>query len=638
MSSILLVTNDSDTRAKVLGLFRGQDTVGVLPVATSAEALTALTKSAFGLVLVEDDWPEFDGFGLYEKIREEDVGQSVVVLLPPGKSMGRRKCRADLADVMTLPLDSARLVERARSISRGTIRVRETIPMASELTGELRIGRDALRETFDFFQDGLLLLDATGKILVENEAAKALLSRASDGANATALGEMHAPGLEIQQAIIHLAREAITRNVTTTRTFMWQSRQIEARANSATFDRALVCLRDVTEERDREIHRLQAEKLASIGMLAAGVAHEINNPASFVVANIDSLASLLRKLDDRLRGEFGYVRGSGIPEALFEAMTMVQESKEGMARIHRIARDLHSFSRVDDDRLALSDVNSALDSALTMLRSELRYRTTVDRELRSTQVVRASAARLGQVFLNLILNAAHAMADLPSKRNRLCVRSRDEGEKVIVEVEDNGPGIPPEIMPRIFESFFTTKPPGIGTGLGLPISLDIIRRLGGELTAHSTPGRGALFRVVLSAAKVAKTTRNKSIENPKVSCRRRILAIDDEALLLKAYQRMLANHHDIEIKLGGREALRLFGQDRAFDVVLCDLQMPEMSGIELFATVQQQWPELASKFIFITGGAFSPEARRFLENPSVICINKPFQIRELMDLIDARLG
>jgi CheY-like chemotaxis protein len=193
-------------------------------------------------------------------------------------------------------------------------------------------------------------------------------------------------------------------------------------------------------------------------------------------------------------------------------------------------------------------------------------------------------------------------------------------------------------MPRIFESFFTTKPPGIGTGLGLPISLDIIRRLGGELTAHSTPGRGALFRVQLSAAKVAKTTRNKSVENPRVTCRRRILAIDDEALLLKAYQRMLSNHHDVEIKLGGREALRLFGQDRAFDVVLCDLQMPEMSGIELFATVQQQWPELASKFIFITGGAFSPEARRFLENPSVICINKPFQIRELMDLIDARLG
>jgi signal transduction histidine kinase len=638
MSSILLVTSDNGTRAEVLGLFRGQDTVGVLPVANSAEALTALTKTAFGLVLVEDAWPDFDGFGFYEKIREEDAGQSVVVLLPPGKVVGRRRCRADLADVMTLPLDSARLIERARSLVRGNIRVRESIPIASELTGELRIGRDALRETFDFFQDGLLLLDATGKILVENEAAKAMLSRASDGASTTPMGDAHAPSMEIQQAIIHLAREAITGNVTTTRTFMWQNRQLEARANSATFDRALVCLRDVTEERDREIHRLQAEKLASIGMLAAGVAHEINNPASFVVANIDSLASLLRKLDDRLRGEFGYVRGSGIPEALFEAMTMVQESKEGMARIHRIARDLHSFSRVDDDRHALSDVNSALDSALTMLRSELRYRTTVDRELRATQMVRASAARLGQVFLNLILNAAHALADLPSKRNRLCVRSRDDGEKVTVEVEDNGPGIPPEIMPRIFESFFTTKPPGIGTGLGLPISLDIIRRLGGELTAQSKPGRGALFRVQLPAAKVAKTTRSKSIEYPKATCRRRILAIDDEALLLKAYQRMLSNHHDIEIKLGGREALRLFGQDRAFDVVLCDLQMPEMSGIELFATVQQQWPDLAAKFIFITGGAFSPEARQFLENPAVICINKPFQIRELMDLIDARLG
>jgi CheY-like chemotaxis protein/anti-sigma regulatory factor (Ser/Thr protein kinase) len=273
-----------------------------------------------------------------------------------------------------------------------------------------------------------------------------------------------------------------------------------------------------------------------------------------------------------------------------------------------------------------------------MLRSELRYRTTVERDLCSTGLVRASAARLGQVFLNLILNAAHALGDLHPKRNRLYVRSRDEEESVIVEVEDNGPGIPSEVMPRIFESFYTTKPPGIGTGLGLPISLDIIRRYGGELSAISDPGKGALFRVRLPAAKVAKAARAKSLECPKVETRRRVLAIDDEALLLKAYQRMLSAHHDIEIKLGAREALRLFGQDRNFDVVLCDLQMPEMSGVELHAMVKEQWPELAGKFIFITGGAFSVEARRFLEDPTVVCINKPFQIRELMELIEARVG
>jgi len=213
------------------------------------------------------------------------------------------------------------------------------------------------------------------------------------------------------------------------------------------------------------------------------------------LANVDSLAVILRKVDDAMRAQKVYANNAGLANLLFDAMTVVQESKEGMARIHRIARDLHSFSRVDDDANSLSDVNAAVDSALTMLRSELRYRATVERSLRATKVVRASAARLGQVFLNLLLNAAHALADLHPRRNRLYVRSRDEGESVIIEIEDNGPGIPPEIMPRIFESFFTTKPPDLGTGLGLPISLDIVRRAGGDLSAESEPGRGALFRV-----------------------------------------------------------------------------------------------------------------------------------------------
>lgn len=400
----------------------------------------------------------------------------------------------------------------------------------------------------------------------------------------------------------------------------------------------LVSVRDVTEERDRELRRLQSEKLASIGMLAAGVAHEINNPASFVLANVDALATSLRKLDEALRTQNVYASNGALANQLFDAMTIVQESKEGMARIHRIARDLHSFSRVDDDANALSDVNAAVDSALTMLRSELRYRATVERSLRATQLVRASAARLGQVFLNLLVNAAHALADLHPRRNRLYVRSHDEGRYVVVEVEDNGPGIPQAIMPRIFESFFTTKPPELGTGLGLPISLDIVRRAGGDLTAESEPGRGAIFRVRLPAALGVPSVKTRTVPSLKAIQRRRVLAIDDEALLLKAFQRMLISHHDIETKLGAREALRCFGEDREFDVVLCDLQMPDMSGVELYQAVKQQWPELAERFIFITGGAFSPEARRFLEDVDIACINKPFQLRELLELIEARVG
>jgi signal transduction histidine kinase len=521
-----------------------------------------------------------------------------------------------------------------------TKNVAESTRQIAGLSDELRIERDALRETFDVFQDGLLLFDASGTVLIDNSAGRCLLDQASEldwgASDLDPPAAIRRAGLV--DSLADLARDAIRQGTASHRTLPWKGKQFDVRINPAAGGRALVCVRDVTEERDRELRRLQSEKLASIGMLAAGVAHEINNPASFVLANIDSLASMLRKVDDALRAEKVYAKNGGLANALFDAMTVVQESKEGMARIHRIARDLRSFSRVDDDANAPSDVNAAVDSALTMLRSELRYRALVEKNLRSTQLVRASAARLGQVFLNLLLNAAQALIDLHPRRNRLYVRSRDEGSFVIVEVEDNGPGIPPETMPRIFESFFTTKPPEVGTGLGLPISLDIVRRAGGDLTVESEPGRGAIFRVRLPAVLGASSFKTRSVPSLRAIQRRRVLAIDDEALLLKAFRRMLVSHHDIETKLGAREALRCFSEDRRFDIVLCDLQMPDMSGVELHSVVKRQWPDLANRFIFITGGAFSPEARRFLEDSTIACINKPFQLQELLELIEARVG
>jgi CheY-like chemotaxis protein len=344
---------------------------------------------------------------------------------------------------------------------------------------------------------------------------------------------------------------------------------------------------------------------------------------------------MLRSLEEKLRADPAAARKLGVRDLLFEATTVVQESKEGMARIHRIVRDLHSFSRVDDGAPAVSDVNAALESALSMLRNELRYRTLVERQLEARQPVRGSAARLGQVFLNLIINAAHALPESRLRQNRLQVRSFDDGDQVVVEVEDNGPGIPSEVMPHIFESFFTTKPAGVGTGLGLPISREIVRSLGGEVTAENGPGQGALFRVRLPALAGPLPERPR-LDPGHSGRRRRIVAIDDEALLLKAYRRMLIDHHDIEIRLGAREALRTFEDDRDFAVVLCDLQMPEMSGAELYRVVKARWPDVAARFIFITGGAFSPEARRFLDESVISCINKPFQVDELLQLIETR--
>ena len=592
MAHILVVIDDSENRAAVLNALRSLGTHKVVVAPDGAEALRLVEAGGVDLVLARTSIQGLDGFELCRRIRADDKSADVpVVLLATAQSPVENRLRGldmGAADFIVQPIEPLELLARLGSILRSKSladevrrhnielagKVVERTRQLEELAGELRAERDALRDTFNVIEDGLLLLYASGHVQIENNALRRMRgepdsARLPSGERLFARGASEAgvdPSMRERLAV--LARDAAGTKAPLDRTFSLHGRQFEARAYPAAGRRILLYVRDVTEGRDREVRRLQSEKLASIGMLAAGVAHEINNPASFVLANLEALAELLQSSDGKSKAAAKVPRKLGSSDILFEAMNIVQESKEGMARIHRIVRDLHAFSRVDEGADLLTDVNAAVDSSLTMLRSELRYRAQVERDLRATRRVRSSAARLGQVFLNLIMNAAHALAAGNPKRNRLYVRSYDEGDRVVVEVEDNGPGTPAEVMPRIFESFFTTKPPGVGTGLGLSISRDIVTSAGGELTAESVPGRGALFRVRLPAAGAGIAGRPKTVRSDKAVRRRRLLAVDDEALLLKAYRRMLMSHHDVETMLGAKEALRLFGQDRAFDVVL----------------------------------------------------------------------
>lgn len=431
-----------------------------------------------------------------------------------------------------------------------------------------------------------------------------------------------------------------TRRAAEERSLRTGDRSLLARAVPLETGEVVLQIRDVTEEKDGEVRRLQAEKLASIGLLAAGVAHEINNPAAFVLANLDSLLGMLRGLDDLVRrdlsaGPPSVAVRTRVQEIAFEATAVVQESKEGMARIHRIVRDLGSFSH-EDDQGSVTDINAVADSALGVLRNEIKHRALMERDLRATRVVVANPARLGQVLLNLAMNAVHALKGRDQRSNRLIVRSFDEGENVVFEVEDNGSGIAPDVLPKIFDSFFTTKPAGVGTGLGLPISQRIVRSFGGEIQVRTRVGEGTVFRVTLPSAEAAKPRVRDPIELSPVFPRRRVLVIDDEALLLKAYRRMLGSHHDFTYALSGAEALQFLERDRGFEVILCDLQMPDMSGVEFYELLTTQSPAMAAKVIFVTGGAFSWEARRFLEVTSVPRVQKPFRLPEILSAIDRR--
>ena len=477
---------------------------------------------------------------------------------------------------------------------------------------------DLLRETFDVFEDGVCLLARNGALKVANAIGERLF------------------GSSLKQELQDVASEATRRSATADRSLTLDGRAFAARAYPLSERGVVLYIRDATDEREREIGRLQSEKMASIGMLAAGVAHEINNPAAFVLANIEALTGHMRLIEDKLRDlPNADAAHAALSNLLFEASAVLQESKEGMARIQRIVRDLGSFSHADEDINVPISVNTAVESALTMLRNELKYRARVEQDLRASRPVLASAPRLGQVFLNLISNAVQALEEANVKRNLVRVRSFDDGEYVVVEVSDNGPGIAPEAAPRIFESFFTTKPRGMGTGLGLPISLGIVRSLGGEIIVDNRPGEGATFRVRIPATVAAPASRTPVPDTtPSRFARRRILAVDDEALLLKAYRRMLCDAHELTTALGGPEALKVLENDARFDVVLCDLQMPEMSGMELHAAVMERNPALANRFVFVTGGAFSGDARRFLEEAVPAVIQKPFNVDDLLRLVD----
>ncbi len=543
---------------------------------------------------------------------------------PPGsalaaaEALGLSPGRHQIDTVRSAPEALAKIVARGESAGASERGYDFVLLHPERLAGAAGAGSDVLRETFDVFEDGLCLVSPDGALEIANATGARLYGSGLRG-------ELEA-----------VAREAISRGAAADRALADGGRAFAVRAYPLVGRGAVLSVRDATDEREREIGRLQAEKLASIGLLAAGVAHEINNPAAFVLANIEALTGHLRLIEERLRDPDVAGARAGLPDLMFEANVILQESKEGMARIHRIVRDLGSFSHVDEETSVPMNVNLAIDSALGMLRNELKYRARVERDLRAARLVRASAARLGQVFLNLILNAAQALDEADAKRNLVTVRSFDEGAEVVVEISDNGPGIAAEILPRIFESFFTTKPRGMGTGLGLPISLGIVRTLGGEIIVDSRAGRGATFRVRLPADESSAPARVSTPVPVPVRGypRRRLLAVDDEALLLKAYRRMLGETHELTSALGGHEALRILERDAAFDVVLCDLQMPEMSGMELHAAVRERFPTLGDRFVFVTGGAFSSDARKFLEDSVASVIQKPFRLEDMLALID----
>jgi CheY-like chemotaxis protein len=275
-----------------------------------------------------------------------------------------------------------------------------------------------------------------------------------------------------------------------------------------------------------------------------------------------------------------------------------------------------------------------------MATNEIRHRARLIRDLRPVPPVEANESRLGQVFLNLLVNAAQAIPEGRASANEIRVATyvTDDG-RVCIEISDTGSGIPPEVQKRLFTPFFTTKQVGVGTGLGLSICHRIVTGLGGAITVDSAVGAGTTFKVYLPPAAPRLTMTSPMPQVPDRQGRRgRILVIDDEEPVVRAAMRILQNEHDVAIATAASAAVDRVIAGERFDMILCDLMMPEMTGMELYAELMKIAPDQAEAMVFITGGAFTPRARGFLDRVKNERFEKPFNATQLRALVRERLG
>lgn len=350
------------------------------------------------------------------------------------------------------------------------------------------------------------------------------------------------------------------------------------------------------------------DRLATVSRLAAGIIHEINNPMTWVLANLHFLRKKFKKLPLKNTEEFDEI---------------IKDIIQGAEKIRDIVTDLKGISRFDDPKLATPiDLHEILISAIAMASFQYKNIARIEKEFSvDNPKLFFNKTQLHQVFLNLILNSMQAFSK-KSNKNLIYIKTCKEKNKIRIDICDNGVGISAEIMPKIYEPFFTTKPQGIGTGLGLSICHDILNRQGGEISVKNLPGEGTTFSIFLPL----QTNKNK----------KRILIVDDEPLILKSLKRILEENYNVTIASKGQTALELLKQNEneQFDLIISDVTMPDVTGADLFNKIALQFPGLEHNIIFMTGYAYSAKLKQFLAGIDNKVITKPFEEESLLQTIN----
>jgi signal transduction histidine kinase len=381
---------------------------------------------------------------------------------------------------------------------------------------------------------------------------------------------------------------------------------------------------EVTQRHRMEAQLRRAQKLEALGRLAAGIAHEINNPLAFVIANLQYVREAIELPPEKLA-----------QAPLDELSSALAEACVGGDRIKQIVRDLKAFAQPHDESLAVVDVRPVLDFSLKMTASEIRRRAQLVTRFDEVPAVWAISGRLEQVFVNLLVNAAQSIEPGAADKNQIRVTVRKLEDDVAVEIADSGVGIPAANLERIFDPFFTTKPVGVGTGLGLSICHSIVTAFGGDLVVESEEGKGSTFRVVLpSAARAEPGSGRASGPTARTRDPARILVVDAEPAVAKAIRRVLAGHK-VQTADGGVDALALLGE-QPFDLVLYDVMTRDLPPPEMHRRLQEMGGGLERRLALTVAGALAPEVAKLVAESGVPCLDKPFDAGEIDLLLATR--
>ena len=622
------------------------------------DAMVVVGKDG-GIVLVNGQTERLFGYA-----REELLGQLVEILVPDrfrenhpahrGGYFGTPRVRPMAAN---LELTARRKdgTEFPAEISLSPIEVPEgtfttaairDITTRKQAADALRRSEENLAITLNSIGDAVISTDADGRVVHANPVAQRLTGWSlADAKGRPRQDVFHIVNEEtrapLESPAERVLREGITVELANHTALMRRDGTAIPIADSAApiLDACgkavgvVLVFRDCTRERDIEEERkilqerlLTADRMSSIGTLAAGVAHEINNPLTYILANMDFAAEELR--------QFAGASPSG---RLNELIAVVGEAREGAERVRKIVRGLKTFSRSEGEQRLPQEIHRVLEVSINMTYNEIRHRARLVKDFGTVPMVEADESRLAQVFINLLVNAAQSIPAGRAELNEIRVTTRgDDHGHAVIEFRDTGCGVPPEIRKRLFDPFFTTKPIGVGTGLGLSICHGIVTALAGEIQVESEVGKGSTFRVILPSARTdVPADAARSSVRPRVGRGGRVLIVDDEPMVVLSVTRILSQEHEITARGSAQEALALLAAGQQFDVILCDLMMPDMCGMELHAEVERLAPSAAERMIFMTGGAFAPAARAFLDRVPNHRIEKPFDVQALRAVIRA---